>query len=214
MIKQKTLVDFLKNQNPNAKFLDKLKIVYRPYICPFNELLNEIPKNKSVFDIGCGSGQFALLIAEYCSPVKIKGIEISDELVKNANSLLKPYSTNIEISFEKFSGDDIPKDIADYEIVTMIDVGHHVPKKLQVDFFKQLYQKMKPGSTLIYKDINADSPLVYANKFHDLLLASQIGNEMSLKTTLNLFNTIGFEIIKNSSQRMFWYPHFTIITKK
>jgi 2-polyprenyl-3-methyl-5-hydroxy-6-metoxy-1,4-benzoquinol methylase len=63
MINQKTLVDFLKNQNPNAKFLDKLKIVYRPYIWPLNELLNEIPKNKSVFDIGCGSGQFALLIA-------------------------------------------------------------------------------------------------------------------------------------------------------
>lgn len=214
MVKQQTLVDFLKKQNPDAKFLDKLKIIYRPYICPFNELLNEIPKNKSVFDIGCGSGQFALLVAEYCSPNKIKGIEIADELVKNANFLLKPYSTNISITFEKFSGDDIPKDISDYDFVTMIDVGHHVPKKIQIDFFKQLYQKMVTGSTLIYKDINADSPFVYANKFHDLLLSSEIGNEMSLKFTLNLFKEIGFEIIKSSSKRMFWYPHFTIIAKK
>lgn len=214
MVKQQTLVDFLKKQNPNAKFLDKLKIIYRPYICPFNELLNEIPKNKSVFDIGCGSGQFALLVAEYCSPNKIKGIEIADELVKNANFLLKPYSTNISITFEKFSGDDIPKDISDYDFVTMIDVGHHVPKKIQIDFFKQLYQKMVTGSILIYKDINADSPFVYANKFHDLLLSSEIGNEMSLKFTLNLFKEIGFEIIKSSSKRMFWYPHFTIIAKK
>lgn len=213
-IETKQLVEFLKAQNPNAKFLDKLKIVYRPYICPFNELLDEFNPEQSIFDIGCGSGQFALLLAEYCNPKKIKGIEISNELIQNAKSLLKPYENKINISFESYNGTEIPNDISEYDYVTLIDVGHHIPKEIQKTFFHQLFRKMKQGSTLIYKDINASSPLVIANKFHDLILAKEIGNELSAKKTEELFKSIGFEIVKTSKKTMLWYPHFTIIAKK
>ena len=210
----KSLVKFLKSKEPNAKFVDKLKIIYRPYICPFDELLTEIAPGKSVFDVGCGSGQFALLVAEFCAPKKLKGIEISETLISNAKTLLKPYSSNIEISFEKYNGDDIPDDIASYDYVTMIDVAHHIPKKFQVDFFHQLYAKMGKGSVLIFKDINAASPFVYANKMHDMVFAGEIGNEKSLNTTLELFKKIGFSVERHSKKLMFCYPHFTIIAKK
>ncbi len=213
-IKTKTLVNFLKAKDPDAKFVDKLKIVYRPYICPFDDLLMEIEPGKSVFDVGCGSGQFALLIAEFCKPSKIKGIEISEELIKNARELLKDYSASVQIQFEKYKGDDIPLDIAQYDYVTMVDVGHHIPKKLQEDFFAQLYSKMGKGSTFIYKDINAASPLVLANKMHDLVFAREIGNELSASKTRDIFKNMGFSIERTSKKTMFCYPHFTIIAKK
>ena len=208
------LVQFLSAQNPNAKFLDRLKIVYRPYICPFDELLRLIPKEASVFDIGCGSGQFALLIAEYSAPKKIKGVEIDAKLVTNAHALLAPYTTNTTFHFEQYNGTDIPEDIADYNIVTMIDVGHHIPRHQQVQFFTQLYARMSSGSRLIYKDINASSPLVYMNKLHDLFLAGEIGNELSQHNTKKLFEQIGFTITHESAKRLWWYPHFTLIATK
>lgn len=210
----KQLIEFLKAQNPKANFLDKLKIVYRPYICPFNKLLSEVETEKSIFDVGCGSGQFALLLAEYRSPKNITGIEISEKLIQNAKVLLAPYQNNIDINFEKYNGVEIPSSISKCDYVTMIDVGHHIPKKIQKDFFHQLYDKMQKGSTLIYKDIDASSPLVFANKFHDLLLAKEIGNELSATKTKDLFEKIGFKIKKNYKKRLFWYPHFTLIATK
>lgn len=213
-IETKILVSFLKAKDPDAKFIDKLKIVYRPYICPFDDLLMEIKSGKSVFDVGCGSGQFALLMAEFCKPSKIKGVEISEELIRNARELLKNYSSSIQIQFEKYKGDDIPADIAQYDYITMVDVGHHIPKKLQKDFFAQLYAKMGKGSVFIYKDIDASSPLVFANKMHDLVFAREIGNELSFSKTLDIFKNIGFSIEQTSKKTMFCYPHFTIIAKK
>ena len=210
----RSLVKFLSSKESSAKFLDKLKIVYRPYICPFDALLKEIPISASVFDVGCGSGQFALLVAEYRAPKKIKGIEISGALVNNAQKLLNSYSSNIQIVFEKYNGIDIPDDIGEYDYITMIDVAHHIPKKNINRFFYQLHTKMKKNSVLIYKDINAASPLVFANKFHDFIFAGTIGNEISLSNTLQLFKKMNFSIEHFSKQTMFWYPHFTIIAKK
>lgn len=210
----KSLVKFLKLKENGAKIVDKLKIVYRPYICPFDALLAEIPLGTCVFDLGCGSGQFALLVAEYRAPKKIKGIEISDALINNAKKLLNSYSSVIQIRFEKYNGTDIPDDIGEYDYVTMIDVAHHIPQKNQMDFFYQLHKKMKKNSVLIYKDINAASPLVYANKFHDFVFSGAIGYEKSLSKTLQQFKKINFSIERFSMQTMFWYPHFTIIAKK
>ena len=216
MIKPTTpeLVTFLSAQNPNAKFLDRLKIVYRPYICPFDELLELIPPQSSVFDVGCGSGQFLLLVANYNEPKKIKGIEISSSLIVNANNLLKTYKDKCEISFEQYTGDDIPEDICNYDMITMIDVGHHIPKKAQLAFFKQLYQKMKPGAQLLYKDIDASSPLVYANKLHDMVLVQEIGNEMSESKTKEMFENLNFHVEYSSKKTLFWYAHFTLLLRK
>lgn len=210
----KELVQFLKNQNSEAKFLDKLKIVYRPYICPFDDLLSHITEGKSVFDVGCGSGQFLSLVCKYQSPSAVKGIEISDELCKNANALLHPYKNNTAVNIEKYDGTVIPDDISKYDYITMIDVAHHIPKKQLESFFIQLHQKMKKGAVLIYKDINAASILVYANKLHDALLAGEIGNEKSYQDTSDLFLKIGFTTNESSKKRLFWYPHFTIIAEK
>lgn len=58
MISQTSILKYLKTKSNNLGFIDKLKVVYRPLICPFDKLLNYIENNDSVFDIGCGSGQF------------------------------------------------------------------------------------------------------------------------------------------------------------
>ncbi len=208
------LVKFLKGQNSNAKFLDKLKIVYRPYICPFDELLSKIDAGKSVFDVGCGSGQFLSLVCKFRSPISVKGIEIAKILCDNAQTLLTPYKNDINVSIEKYNGDVIPNDIESYDYITMIDVAHHIPKDLIEPFFNQLFKKMKKGAILIYKDINGASPLVLANKVHDAILAGEIGNELSLKKTSELFTSIGFNTSEITKKRLFWYPHFTIIASK
>lgn len=212
-VNSKILVDFLKSQNKaNAKLLDKIKINYRPYICPFDEILNEIPQGASVFDIGCGSGMLLSLISNFRSPHKLGGCEIDAYLIENSQELLNDQK-NVELF--TFNGSDLPKSLADYDYITLVDVLHHVPVTQQWDFMKSICELMKKDAVLIVKDIEGDSILKYWNKIHDLLLASEIGNEISsTKLSAHLKDSCGMSIEKTYSKRMLLYPHYTIIAKK
>lgn len=214
MIKNAEIIKFLTSTTINAGFVDKLKIKYRPIICPFNDLLNYANFVESVFDIGCGSGQFVALLAKYTSVKKIKGIEINERLVNNAQQVNQPFLKHKEIQFAVFDGKEIPNDISDYDLVYLIDVYHHIPTNIQEQFIKQLYTKMKKGARLMFKDIDAASPLVLCNKLHDLVFAKEIGNEISFVKAKNLLKETGFNIVEEYKKTVFVYPHYFILAEK
>lgn len=209
----KELSHYLRGVYSSASRLDKLKIGYRPYICPFGSLIDACENAGSIMDIGCGSGQFLLLLAKYTKAKKIGGIEISSSLVKNANQLLGTQS-KADFRIEQFDGVSIPHFIGEFEMVTLVDVFHHIPKKAQESFIQELYNKMKPGAKLIFKDISASHLYVYANKLHDMLLGGGMGKEISPTKAKQLLQDKGFEILSMKRKTMLWYPHYTIICKK
>lgn len=213
MINNTQLKTFLLNSEAkDLKGLAKIKTVYRPYICPFDDILNSLPNNLSLFDVGCGSGSFLSIINEFKSPTKLAGVEISNDLVENAKSLFK--SKNIQTDIYKYDGTNIPEQLNEYDYVSMIDVFHHIPPAVQDAFMLQLFQKMKSNSILIFKDIDKSSIFVLFNKLHDLLLSSEIGNEISVNRATDLLKKAGFTIESVSTRQMLVYPHYTIIAKK
>ena len=214
MVSNKDLISFLEKTSINSGFVDKLKIKYRPVICPFDDLLKYIADKESLFDVGCGSGQFCLVAANFTGVKKLMGIEISETLVKNAESLSEKYGNNKEFIFKTFDGVNFPDAIADYQLVFLIDVLHHVPADKQISFLQSIYNKMRPGAQLIFKDINAASPFVYCNKMHDIVFAGEIGNEISNNKAKEILTNIGFKIKENFTKRVFVYPHYFIIAEK
>lgn len=208
------IIKFLTSKTTNAGFVDKLKIKYRPIICPFNDLIDFAKNRTSVFDIGCGSGQFCALIAKYTNVEKIMGIEINERLVKNANEVNEEFRTNKSIKFEVFDGKVIPDEIRNYDLVYMIDVFHHIPAAQQISFMQQLQQKMKEGAVLIFKDIDAGSPLVICNKMHDMVFAGEIGKEISFTKAKNMLAGAGFKIVESFKKTVFVYAHYFVICQK
>lgn len=208
------IIKFLTAKTTNAGFVDRLKIKYRPIICPFIDLIDFAKDKKSVFDIGCGSGQFCALIAKYTNVEKIMGIEINERLVNNANEVNEEFRDKKEIKFSVFDGKIIPDEIKDYDLVYMIDVFHHIPPAQQVSFMQQLQQKMKPGAVLIFKDIDAGSPLVLCNKMHDMVFAGEIGKEISFKKAKDMLSGAGFKITNSFKKTVFVYAHYFVICQK
>ncbi len=208
------IIQFLTSKTVNAGFIDKLKIRYRPIICPFIPLLEQAENKKSAFDIGCGSGQFSALLAKFTGVNKIKGIEISETLVRNAKQVNEEFSSAKNIQFSYFDGKEIPSDVSEYELVYMIDVFHHIPPAMQNSFMQQLYNKMSPGSTLVFKDINAGSPLVIFNKLHDLIFSKETGKEISFEAAEKLLKECGFTIKSKFKQTVAVYPHYFLIAEK
>jgi len=213
MVVQNTdLIEFLKKQTVQATFLERLKINYRPLICPFRELLQLVKPEATVLDIGCGSGQFLTLVAAFTSACKLGGLEINKNLVQQANTLVA--KTRKETDIRTFDGDTFPGFLADFDTVFLIDVLHHVPASKQKYFLQNIYDGLMPGATLILKDIDAASLWVYFNKLHDLILSQEIGHELSVRQAKNLATEIGFQVTGISEKRMFGYPHFTLILNK
>ncbi|MFB9108368.1 class I SAM-dependent methyltransferase [Flavobacterium gyeonganense] len=214
MTEQSEILNYLKTKSLNLSFIDKLKVTYRPLICPFGLLLKYVEKDKSVFDIGCGSGQFCALIAKFTAATRIHGIEISEKLVSNARAINQEFEDNKKITFEVFNGSIIPDGINQYKIIYMIDVLHHIPKNKQEYFLKEIYSKMASGSRLILKDIDAGHPFVHFNKIHDLVFSKEIGNELTLQFAKNMVESIGFKIIEKFNITTFIYPHYFLILEK
>lgn len=213
-LQNKEIVEFLSEAKLSAGFLDTLKIKYRTYICPFVDLIGKIKPGDKVGDVGCGSGQFLLLVSRFAnSPDYLYGIEISERLIHNANEL---FSENVSIKhkFETFDGSHFPDELREMDIIFLIDVLHHVPKKSQIRFLEDLCALMKPGARLVLKDINAASPLVFFNKTHDLIFAGEIGHEISTDTAVELLKKNGLNIIDQDKRRMYVYPHYTIVARK
>lgn len=209
----KDLLHFLKTKQIKASFIDRLKVHYRPLICPYVSLINMVKPGNKVGDVGCGSGQFFFLLSEFAKPSFLYGIEINDRLVQNSTNLLADWKGG-KSRFEKYDGIHFPENMRQMNIIFLIDVLHHVPKANQTKFLSGLASKMGSGSTLVIKDINAASMLVYFNKVHDLVFSGETGNELSAETAKNILKESGLEIVDFKKQIMYVYPHYTIVAKK
>lgn len=214
MVTNKQVLDFLRDKSPDAGFIDRLKIRYRPLVCPFPELLEQVKPGAQIGDVGCGSGQFALMIAAFRQPSGIYGIEISDRLVQNAQKLFTESSVKVPFRFEKFDGNSFPAALNSCDQLFMVDVLHHVPEDKHEAFLSGLYKTMKPGAQLILKDINGGSPLVVFNKIHDLVFSREIGCEISLAAAEALAQKSGFRIMSKFTKRTLVYPHYFLILEK
>ena len=212
-LSNKDLLRYLKSLDFQAGFLDRVKVYYRPLVCPFVELINLVKEGEKVGDIGCGSGQFGLLLAEFAKPSLVFGIEISERLVNNARQLFEKYAKTA-YEFEVFDGVVFPDRIRDLDVIFLNDVLHHVPKPAQQRFVADLIGKMKSGARLILKDINGGSILVYCNKMHDMLFAGEIGNELPWEKAKSWLEQNNLEILEFTKKRMYVYPHYTIVAKK
>ena len=144
------------------------------------------------YDIGCGSGAFLRELAKHKQPTALGGVEVSERFVQNAAGVLR--STNVPVSLAVYEGLNVPADIERYDYLMLIDVLHHLPRDRQFGFLERLFQRMKPGQRLLLKDIDADSPLVFWNKLHDLLVSREIGHERSADFVKGELEHIGFQV--------------------
>ncbi len=204
---------FLEQQHFTTGPIDRLKIKYRSLICPYVNLIQKVKDGEKVGDVGCGNGQLLLLLSKFARPSYVFGIEIKERLIRNAKLLFKN-SGHQDYNFEIYDGEHFPEELADMDIVFLVDVLHHVPPKKQIDFLKKLSEKIKPGGRLILKDIDGSSPYVIFNKIHDLIFSREIGHEISITKALKLLEDNGFDIVEQEKRLMYVYPHYTLVAQK
>ena len=190
-----------------------IKRKFRNCIFPVDDLLELIPPSKRLLDVGCGQGQFLKAVAKSRSPAKLAGLEISEKLIRIARSDLQGLTPHPEL--EVYDGTHLPGSVAGYDVISLIDVLHHIPASGQRAILEELFGKMQGGAFLLLKDINAGRPVLCAfNKCHDLILSGSIGAERSVQWTRDALSKTGFKIVSGGERRILVYPHYWLLAVK
>jgi 2-polyprenyl-3-methyl-5-hydroxy-6-metoxy-1,4-benzoquinol methylase len=190
----------------DAPPLTRIIVKYRPAICPPERITSRIPGNSTVLDVGCGNGALLLGLALSNRLHSGTGCDVSPRAIKVAeNAALVAGVTNL--SFSRIQGlDDLPE--GPFDVVTVIDVMHHVPSRLQREFFSACARRVRSSGLLIYKDM-ANRPLFnnVFNRLHDAILANDWINYVPLGMVQEWASEEGFDCEDQDRFRRFAYSH-------
>lgn len=182
----------------------RLLQIYRPYICPFEDLLAHVPEGADVLDIGCGGGLFLGLVAETARPGRAVGFDSNRAAIETAKKLRvargSPEFLHLDVA--------APWPEGRFDVVSMIDVMHHIPPAAQGGIFDLVVSRLQPGGVFLYKDINAhDRVRAAANRLHDLVLAQDWVHYLPVARARELAAGAGLtEELYRKIDRL-WYGH-------
>lgn len=188
---------------------------YRPYICPFEELLPHIEPGARVLDIGCGGGLLLGLAAASGRRIQGFGFDSSVQAISVARGLserLQGSGSKVEFAYVPACG-DWPS--GQFDVVSMVDVMHHVPHDSQRTFFAQAVGKVAPGGKLIYKDMALHPRwCAAANRLHDLIVAREWIHYLPVDRAESWALELGLQRTAAMNIRRFWYAHELRIFQK
>ena len=189
----------------------------RTYICPMQPLLNTVPNNATVFDIGCGSGLFLFLLVAHKQVVEAIGTDLNVKALQSAKAAITQLTANnpkTTVNFIKTNDTNEWPETC-FSVVSMIDVMHHISPKEQRAVFEKATQRICPGGYLLYKDM-CQKPFwkASANRLHDLILAGQWINYVPIEKIKKWGCSLGLELVEESYYSRFFYGHEQLLFKK
>ncbi len=180
-----------------------------------NNLRNEIvgmaklKDVKSVLDIGCGTGNLALeIVKRLPSGGYVIGIDAGEKMVTLAKNKLQ--EKQIPIRFLRVSAESISFKDETFDCVFNVFLLHHLPMKLKVAAFNEMYRVLKKGGELVTVDI--DKPSNILGKLIGLTryYVKEIRDNMKVPLEL-LLTDAGFNNIRILKKKwgIFSYVHAT-----
>ena len=181
---------------------------YRPYICPFEELIREVPRGSTVLDIGCGGGLFLGLIDAVGLKPLGTGFDVSAPAIRLARGMAARVDRSEgTLQFQRLDPDE-QWPAGEFDVVAMIDVIHHVPPSAQQDVIRRACRRVKPGGAFLYKDM-VEQPRwrAIANRMHDLVLARQWIHYAAVADIEAWAADEGMKLERSAAFNRLWYGH-------
>ncbi len=112
--------------------------------------LLELRRNSYVLEIGCGSGGYALHLAEKVG-CRLVGLDVNAPGVRNANQLALARGLASQARFEQCDASkSLPFDDQTFDAVFSSDVLCHIPGRPQV--LGEMFRVLKPGGRMLFSD--------------------------------------------------------------
>ncbi len=183
-MKKIKLLDSKSGYDLHAQFYDQ-KLAY---LDSFEQnrllpLLGEL-KNKTVLDVGAGTGRLALRLAEHSADVT--ALDISPEILKILNKKNKRIKTIIA------DAESLPFPDNSFDLITAAFLVVHIKEPKY--FFSEAYRVLKPGGLLALTNINQKRPPELKTRQGQIIVESYYHRPEQIITNLK---NLSFSINKN-----------------
>lgn len=172
-------------RNPFRPMDYPLKSKVRQYRQRWGRFLREVPKDAYILDIGYGSGEF-LYFLQSLGFVNIKGIDISEEQIEAARSLINPQNVRVATALTY-----LKKHRNHYNIINCQNVLKHLDRDEMFILLDQVSGALVPGGCLFVVIPNAKSPFGARVRYADITHEQAFTPE----SILQICATVGFEPI-------------------
>jgi 2-polyprenyl-3-methyl-5-hydroxy-6-metoxy-1,4-benzoquinol methylase len=197
--------------------LQRFLATKRPYIAPFERVLPHVPVGASVLDVGCGIGLFGAMLAANARHPQYTGFDSNAPAVAVAQGMAKRSAVKYPLAKLEFHRLDVeaPWPAGIFDVVSIIDVMHHVPPPAAKSIVELAVEKLRPGGTLIYKDM-ARRPRwrALANRLHDLTLARQWIHYLPVEQVESWAQDLGCTRTLGEDMSRWWYAHELRVFRK
>ncbi len=148
----------------------------------------QIGPGDNVLDVGCGTGDVALLARTRTKAGQIHGIDPSPEMIAVARS--KATRKKLDVDFRVGVIEALPFPDASLDVVTSSLMMHHLPKDLKVRGLAEVYRVLKPGGRLLIADFMQPSQSILSHLM--MVFTRHQGVQEGLQEVLKLLKVTGF----------------------
>lgn len=204
---RKSIVSIARRLYPTGPLLLKHLQHWRPYICPYAALIKCVPGGSYLLDVGCGGGLLLGLLADMGRIAGGVGFDSNKAAIDLASSMTRNLPLNNNLKFLYLSATSAwPEGV--FNVISMIDVMHHIPPAQQQQAIETAIAKMPPNGVLLYKDM-ANHPwyFAWANRLHDLVLARQWIHYLPVEQVISIARKHGLAVQHRETITMLWYRH-------
>lgn len=135
--------------------LDRLPFIYGPVM---KLLLRRVPslrrrvvefaslrKGEKVLEVGCGKGDLSILMAT--QGVNVTGIDLSQNLLKNASKRAR--KLGLDINFKQADITDLPFEDSCFDVVISTLTFHYLSEEEKELALKEIFRVLKPGGRFV-----------------------------------------------------------------
>jgi SAM-dependent methyltransferase len=171
------------------------------------EIRQFLPRDGTVFEVGCGFGLFGLYFARACPGLRIRGIDVDGRRVALAESARRRLGVE-NVAFEVGDAEsvEVPHEL---DGCYMLDLLHHVPRPVAVSLIRQVYERLRPGGVFVVKDVDTRPryKMWFTWLLDVLMTRGELPRYWSADDLTGALEREGFGVIRYAMVDLLPYPH-------
>lgn len=140
-------LDLYRNQSRGVR----LHTALRAWSAPLRAVVDAVPVEGSLLDVGCGHGLVANEVALRSPKASVLGIDISETKIASARASV---GSRLNVEFRLAPIEAIEK--GGFDAVSLIDVLYLVPEPSWGPFLATCLSRLAPGGVFVLKEIGTD----------------------------------------------------------